>query len=143
MAVSRIPFGALPVPTPSSGCGCSRCLAEAAEKIEDPLAAMMHTQVFVVCSSCGNKRCPKATDHRLECTGSNDPGQPGSRFEFQGAPKPLTTGDLAVHVATGIEIQVLGTTPCPDEDCDKPCVVFLDPETAELDTLHAEDFARI
>ncbi len=36
---------------------------------------------FVGCKDCGNKRCPKATDHRLTCTGSNEPGQPGSVFE--------------------------------------------------------------
>lgn len=35
---------------------------------------------FVVCSICGNKRCPKATDCNLECTGSNDVGQPGSIY---------------------------------------------------------------
>lgn len=27
-----------------------------------------------VCPECGNKRCPKATLHTLECTGSNEPG---------------------------------------------------------------------
>jgi len=36
---------------------------------------------FVVCSVCGNKRCPKANDHRLECTGSNNSGQKGSAYE--------------------------------------------------------------
>lgn len=36
---------------------------------------------FVVCVTCGNKRCPKATHHANECTGSNEPGQAGSRFE--------------------------------------------------------------
>lgn len=35
---------------------------------------------FVVCPECGNKRCPKANDHRNECTNSNDPGQPGSAY---------------------------------------------------------------
>lgn len=30
---------------------------------------------FIVCSKCGNKRCPKATNHNLECTNSNEPGQ--------------------------------------------------------------------
>lgn len=35
---------------------------------------------FVVCSKCGNKRCPKATDCRNECTGSNDAGQLGSAY---------------------------------------------------------------
>ena len=29
---------------------------------------------------CGNKRCPHATDHRHACTGSNEPGQPGSVY---------------------------------------------------------------
>ena len=32
------------------------------------------------CEICGNKRCPHHTDHRLECSGSNLPGQPGSVF---------------------------------------------------------------
>jgi hypothetical protein len=35
---------------------------------------------FIVCQVCGNKRCPKATDCSLECTGSNDSGQPGSIY---------------------------------------------------------------
>jgi hypothetical protein len=35
---------------------------------------------MIVCPTCGNKRCPKATDHRLDCTGSNEPGQPGSAY---------------------------------------------------------------
>lgn len=30
------------------------------------------------CEICGNKRCPHHSDHRLECTRSNEPGQPGS-----------------------------------------------------------------
>lgn len=33
-----------------------------------------------LCPQCGNKRCPRATDHREACTGSNDPGQEGSRY---------------------------------------------------------------
>lgn len=35
---------------------------------------------MVVCSTCGNKRCPKATNHTLDCTGSNELGQPGSAY---------------------------------------------------------------
>lgn len=35
---------------------------------------------FVVCPECGNKRCPHANDHRNSCTGSNEPGQPGSAY---------------------------------------------------------------
>lgn len=35
---------------------------------------------FVVCPECGNKRCPRANDHRNDCTGSNEPGQAGSAY---------------------------------------------------------------
>lgn len=35
---------------------------------------------MLLCSICGNKRCPHASDHDLACTGSNEPGQPGSLF---------------------------------------------------------------
>ena len=35
---------------------------------------------FVVCPDCGNKRCPRANDHRNVCTGSNEPGQIGSAY---------------------------------------------------------------
>ena len=36
---------------------------------------------MIVCPECGNKRCPHATDHKLACTNSNEPGQPGSRYQ--------------------------------------------------------------
>jgi hypothetical protein len=36
---------------------------------------------LLVCSLCGNKRCPHATDHRQACTRSNATGQKGSRYE--------------------------------------------------------------
>jgi hypothetical protein len=32
------------------------------------------------CEVCGNKRCPHHSDHMLPCTGSNEPGQPGSIY---------------------------------------------------------------
>lgn len=35
---------------------------------------------MVLCPKCGNKRCPHANDHRNDCTGSNEPGQPGSAY---------------------------------------------------------------
>ncbi|WP_208457748.1 hypothetical protein, partial [Burkholderia vietnamiensis] len=35
---------------------------------------------MILCLVCGNKRCPHATDHRHACTGSNEPGQPGSVY---------------------------------------------------------------
>lgn len=36
--------------------------------------------VMFLCKECGNKRCPKATDHNLECTNSNELGQEGSIY---------------------------------------------------------------
>ncbi len=47
-------------------CGCHKC---------NPRYFGM-----IVCDTCGNKRCPHATDHDNPCTNSNAPGQPGSRF---------------------------------------------------------------
>ena len=36
--------------------------------------------MLIVCADCGNKRCPKANDHRNACTGSNATGQAGSAY---------------------------------------------------------------
>lgn len=35
---------------------------------------------FNVCSICGNKRCPHASDHNYKCTNSNEPNQFGSVY---------------------------------------------------------------
>lgn len=40
----------------------------------------MNDMRFVVCPDCGNKRCPRANDHRNDCSGSNEPGQAGSTY---------------------------------------------------------------
>lgn len=56
-----------------SGCACQRCWAEASPY------AQMRDRMFL-CETCGNKRCPHATDHRNLCTGSNAPGQAGSWY---------------------------------------------------------------
>lgn len=37
-------------------------------------------RLMILCPDCGNKRCPKATYHGYACTGSNEPGQPGSAY---------------------------------------------------------------
>jgi hypothetical protein len=56
---------------------CERCL----EGKLDPSGWPLRMQRMIVCGDCGNKRCPRATDHRLSCTGSNEPGQKGSSWE--------------------------------------------------------------
>lgn len=58
---------------------CRRCAKERISAGADPFSLAV-VRMFL-CPTCGNKRCPKATDHRLTCTGSNDSGQPGSAYE--------------------------------------------------------------
>lgn len=55
----------------ASTCGCHACLH---------IAGTAAAAGMVLCSSCGCKRCPHANDHRHACTGSNEPGQPGSAY---------------------------------------------------------------
>lgn len=58
-------------------CGCYDCLRTQTDPSTGwPLTAMH----MVLCPDCGNKRCPKATNHDNDCTGSNEPGQKGSRY---------------------------------------------------------------
>jgi len=48
---------------PNSDCSCAKC---------NPDAWWM-----VVCTSCGNKRCPRAKHHKFACTNSNECDQIG------------------------------------------------------------------
>ena len=59
-------------PPPFARC-CRAC--EDQELANDPFG--WTKRLFVVCSVCGNKRCPKAQHHANECTGSNATGQKG------------------------------------------------------------------
>lgn len=70
-------------PEQAEPCRCRRCLTERGDLLT--LASTM-----ILCPTCGNKRCPHATDHRHACTGSNEPGQPGSCY-----------GGLQVYVDAG------------------------------------------
>lgn len=65
----RLVEAALSVNQEAEACGCVPCLG--------PLASASR---MVLCPTCGNKRCPRANDHRHACTGSNEPGQPGSAY---------------------------------------------------------------
>lgn len=53
-------------------CGCRECT---------PNEQLVFNTRMIVCGICGNKRCPHATDHNLDCTNSNEPGQKGSWYE--------------------------------------------------------------
>lgn len=56
-------------------CGCWECVENVISARPSP-ENMMYP--FIVCATCGNKRCPKAQSHNNECTRSNEPGQTGS-----------------------------------------------------------------
>lgn len=66
------------VPPPEGVC-CSKCEEKSLAHL-GRLEQMLQ-RTFIVCTTCGNKRCPKATDHELACTNSNESGQAGSRYE--------------------------------------------------------------
>lgn len=55
---------------PLPGCPCYRCDGSPALR-----------ERMYLCGQCGGKMCPRATDCRLACTGSNEPGQRGSAYE--------------------------------------------------------------
>lgn len=68
-------------------CGnCHKCLSESATRAGRQLnnkAYLEWTELgsrMLLCPECGNKRCPKASDHELACTGSNEQGQIGSVY---------------------------------------------------------------
>lgn len=58
---------------------CSRCFDCLDEPSLSPLENPTATRL-IICYECGNKRCPHGTNHDNACTGSNEPGQPGSRY---------------------------------------------------------------
>lgn len=61
------------------GCGqCSDCLEKVPWNLDNVFDHP--TMRMILCPTCGNKRCPKATSHGLVCTHSNDPGQEGSSY---------------------------------------------------------------
>jgi hypothetical protein len=68
----------IPLYTAPQGDGCGNCHACLVGVIENHMPVT--SQRMIVCSDCGNKRCPKASNHRHKCTGSNEVGQYGSIY---------------------------------------------------------------
>ena len=55
-----------------NNCHCHKC---------NPIDASKPDTMFMrLCPDCGNKRCPKASDHNNPCTNSNEPNQEGSIY---------------------------------------------------------------
>lgn len=59
-------------------CWCHTCNLDRPSEFSPGLPYA--STVMIVCPTCGNKRCPHATDHRNKCTGSNESGQAGSAY---------------------------------------------------------------
>ena len=70
-------------------CHCWQCRRDIPVSVNFPGITEGMARMFL-CPRCGNKRCPRATDHREPCSGSNDPGQLGSRYGVWSNPnRPL------------------------------------------------------
>lgn len=80
-----------------SACTCRRCSEEWIESGHGPtppLEGINGVWWMVLCETCGNKRCPHASDHRFSCTNSNEPGRPGSDYGPPSeAPTPPAGGE--------------------------------------------------
>lgn len=68
------------LPGTSAVCQCRQCLRDRKEESPPGSGWPVEMTRMICCETCGNKRCPHATDHRHPCTGSNNPGQPGSAY---------------------------------------------------------------
>lgn len=66
---ATVPGKWVPVSEQKPDCWCLTCRP-----------VVLNDMRFVVCPDCGNKRCPRANDHRNACTGSNEPGQEGNAY---------------------------------------------------------------
>lgn len=63
-----------------TSCWCYNCNKDRVVSDNGLFKLTLPMTQMIVCPHCGNKRCPKATDHSFACTDSNEPGQAGSRY---------------------------------------------------------------
>ena len=59
-------------------CQCITCMRS---KINNDTEPFYPNFAMSTCADCGNKRCPKATNHENICTNSNEPNQKGSAYK--------------------------------------------------------------
>ena len=64
-----------------NACECHRCIREKGLTGDGVLKLPLSATKMILCPLCGNKRCPHASDHGQRCTGSTEPGQPGSIYK--------------------------------------------------------------
>jgi hypothetical protein len=68
------------MPGAYTGCPCRACIAAYEDAHPPAVWIESMSNRFIVCPTCGNKRCPHASDHSYACTGSNATGQNGSVY---------------------------------------------------------------
>lgn len=103
---NKTSYHTVPLYTAPQGDGCGNCHACLVGVMENNMPVT--SQRMIVCSDCGNKRCPKASNHRHKCTGSNEVGQYGSIYT---APKELSDEEIeqiAVKWYVGTRILPIG-----------------------------------
>lgn len=61
-------------------CECYQCIKDNNLKHPDFEFMPLSLAKMILCPDCGKKRCPKASNHRYDCTGSNETGQAGSIY---------------------------------------------------------------
>lgn len=69
--------------TGKNQCECHQCIKDFNLTVitHSPLCELpLSATKMILCPDCGNKRCPRATNHRNACTRSNEPGQEGSCY---------------------------------------------------------------
>ena len=64
---------------------CIHCLDQPSLGFDNPAMQRM-----ILCPTCGNKRCPRATHHDNRCTRSNAVGQAGSVYSIAETPERQT-----------------------------------------------------
>jgi hypothetical protein len=112
-------------------CECHRCIDEKGLNVNGLPLSMTK---MILCPECGNKRCPKASDHRLACTNSNEPGQPGSIYTSPPAEQQepvawmnphggMLTANYIDNFASGLDKEIhnipLYTSPPAQKECEK------------------------
>lgn len=91
---------------------CTDCEARWLDQYRETDPMRWLSRRMIVCPTCGNKRCPKATQHDNACTDSNEYGQEGSAYG--GLPTLPLTPELQSFVDSLSEGK--GTQPAPGSE---------------------------